>query len=68
MHALLAAPIVHDDVLLGVFACFFLHPRQFDNEAAPLADALSGQAAQTATSLRLQRRLERWPRAARLEP
>ncbi|WP_158867034.1 diguanylate cyclase [Leifsonia sp. AG29] len=56
--SLLAAPIQHDDELFGVFACFFFHPRQFDSEAAPLADALAGQAAQTVTALRLQRRLE----------
>jgi diguanylate cyclase (GGDEF)-like protein len=58
VHAVLASPIQHDDVLFGVFCCFFLHPREFDSEAAPLADALSGQAAQAATTLRLQRQLE----------
>lgn len=58
VHALLAAPIRHEDILFGVFGCFFLHPRQFDWEAAPLADALSGQAGQAATTLRLQRQLE----------
>ncbi|WP_348786494.1 diguanylate cyclase [Leifsonia sp. NPDC080035] len=58
VHSVLVAPIRHDDELFGVFVCFFLHPRQFDNEAAPLADALAGQAAQTATSLRLQEQLE----------
>jgi diguanylate cyclase (GGDEF)-like protein len=58
VHSLLVAPIRHDDVRFGVFACYFLHPRQFDSEAAPLADALAGQAAQIATSLRLQHQLE----------
>ena len=58
VDAVLVAPIQHDDVLFGVFVAFFLHPRQFDSEAAPLADALAGQAAQTITTLRLQRQLE----------
>ena len=58
VHAVLVAPIQHDDVLFGLFAAFFLHPRQFDSEAAPLADALAGQAAQAITTLRLQRQLE----------
>ncbi len=58
VDALLVAPIQHDDVLFGVFVAFFLHPRQFDSEAAPLADALAGQAAQAITTLRLQRQLE----------
>ncbi|CAM5399031.1 diguanylate cyclase [Leifsonia shinshuensis] len=58
VHSILVAPIRHDDVRFGVFVCYFLHPRQFDSEAAPLADALAGQAAQIATSLRLQHQLE----------
>ena len=58
VDAVLVAPIQHDDVLFGVFVAYFLHPRQFDSEAAPLADALAGQAAQAITTLRLQRRLE----------
>lgn len=58
VYALLASPIRHDDELFGLWVCFFLHPRTFDAEAAPLAEALSGQAGQTATSLRLQRQLE----------
>ncbi|WP_431246163.1 diguanylate cyclase domain-containing protein [Leifsonia xyli] len=58
IDALLVAPIQHDDVLFGVFVAYFLHPRQFDSEAAPLADALAGQAAQAMTTLRLQRKLE----------
>ncbi|MGO4534950.1 diguanylate cyclase domain-containing protein [Leifsonia sp. 2MCAF36] len=58
VDAVLVAPIQHDDVLYGVFVAFFLHPRQFDSEAAPLADALAGQAAQAITTLRLQRKLE----------
>lgn len=58
VDAVLVSPIQHDDVLFGVFVAFFLHPRSFDSEAAPLADALSNQAAQAITTLRLQRQLE----------
>jgi diguanylate cyclase (GGDEF)-like protein len=58
VHALIAAPLQHDGEFFGVFACFFRHPRSFDQEAAPLADALANQATQTLTTIRLQRRLE----------
>lgn len=58
VDALLAAPLEHEGVSYGVLVCFFLHPRTFDEEAAPLADALAGQAAQTLVALRLQNRLE----------
>lgn len=58
VDAVLVAPIRHDAIVFGVFVCFFLHPRRFDREAAPLADALAGQAGQAATTLRLQRQLE----------
>jgi diguanylate cyclase (GGDEF)-like protein len=58
VQALIAAPLHLDGEVLGVFFCFFHHPRQFDEEATPLAEALAGQAAQALTSLRLQQRLE----------
>jgi diguanylate cyclase (GGDEF)-like protein len=58
VQSLIAAPLRLDDNVLGVFFCFFHHPRQFDDEATPLAEALAGQAAQALTSLRLQQRLE----------
>jgi diguanylate cyclase (GGDEF)-like protein len=58
VHAVLAAPLRLDANILGFFACFFRHPREFDQEAAPLAEALAGQAAQTLVSIRLQGRLE----------
>lgn len=58
VQAIIVAPMRHDDVSMGIFACFFHHPRRFDAEAGPLADALAGQAAQVATTLRLQRRLQ----------
>ena len=58
VEALIAAPLDHEGESYGVFACFFRHTRTFDREAAPLADALAGQAAQTLVTLRLQNRLE----------
>ena len=58
VEAFLVAPLDHEGVTYGLFACFFRHPRTFDREAAPLADALAGQAAQTLVTLRLQSRLE----------
>jgi diguanylate cyclase (GGDEF)-like protein len=58
VHSLIATPIRHEDEILGAFVCFFLHPRAFDEQASPLASALSGQAGQVITSLRLQRALE----------
>lgn len=58
VHSMIVAPVLHEGVLLAVFACFFLHPRQFDDQASPLAGALAGQAGQVITTVRLQRRLE----------
>jgi diguanylate cyclase (GGDEF)-like protein len=58
VQSLIAAPLLHDDIDFGSFGCFFRHPREFDDEAAPLAAALANQAAQTLTALRLQQRLQ----------
>lgn len=57
IQGLLTAPLLRDGVPIGLFACFFQNPRPFDAEAAPLAEALAGQAAQVAITLRLQRQL-----------
>ncbi len=57
VEAILAAPLDHEGESFGVTAAFFRHPRAFDREAAPLAEALAGQAAQTLVTLRLQARL-----------
>jgi len=57
VEAILAAPLDHEGESYGVVAAFFRHPRAFDREAAPLAEALAGQAAQTLVTLRLQKRL-----------
>ncbi|WP_231917809.1 sensor domain-containing diguanylate cyclase [Microbacterium pygmaeum] len=58
VEALIATPIVHAGMRLGAWACFFRHPRTFDEEAVPLADALAGQAGQTLTTIQLQNQLE----------
>jgi len=58
VQSIIAAPLRWDATVGGLFACFFHHPRSFDEEAAPLADALAGQAARALATLRLQRRLE----------
>ena len=58
VQALLAAPVAREDGRpYGLFGCFFRHPRRFDQEAVPLADALASQAAQALATLRLQQRL-----------
>jgi diguanylate cyclase (GGDEF)-like protein len=54
---MIIAPIHQGEELLGILAAFFHHPRQFDEQASPLADALAGQAARAIAGLRLQDRL-----------
>ncbi|WP_426322055.1 diguanylate cyclase [Microbacterium sp. E-13] len=58
VDAFIAAPLHLEGVPLGIYACFFRHPRVFDEEASPLAEALAGQASQKLAALRLQQRLE----------
>lgn len=58
VEAIIVAPLEHEERSYGVFACFFHHPRVFDQEATPLAEALAGQAAQALVAVRLQNRLE----------
>jgi diguanylate cyclase (GGDEF)-like protein len=58
VQAMIIAPIRQRSQPLGILAAFFLHPRRFDEQASPLADALAGQAARALTALRLQERLE----------
>lgn len=57
VRALIAAPLHHEETDFGAFAAWFHHDRTFDEEAAPLAEALAGQAAQALATLRLQTRL-----------
>jgi diguanylate cyclase (GGDEF)-like protein len=58
VQAMIIAPIRQRNQPLGILAAFFHHPRQFDEQASPLADALAGQAARAVAGLRLQQRLE----------
>lgn len=58
VQAMIIAPIHQGDQPLGILAAFFRHPRTFDEQASPLADALAGQAARAISGLRLQKRLE----------
>lgn len=55
--AFIAAPLHHEEIDFGAFASWFHHDRTFDDEAAPLAEALANQAAQALATLRLQARL-----------
>lgn len=58
VQSIIIAPIHRRDTPLGIAAAFFHHPRDFDEQASPLADALAGQAQRAISSLRLQERLE----------
>jgi diguanylate cyclase (GGDEF)-like protein len=58
VQSIIVAPIHQGDQQLGILAAFFRHPRQFDEQATPLAEALAGQAARAISALRLQKRLE----------
>jgi diguanylate cyclase (GGDEF)-like protein len=57
VQSMIIAPIRLRDEPLGILAAFFYHPRTFDEQASPLADALAGQAARAVSALRLQQRL-----------
>jgi diguanylate cyclase (GGDEF)-like protein len=58
VQSMIIAPIRQHNQPIGILAAFFHHPRKFDEQASPLADALAGQAARAVTGLRLQQRLE----------
>ena len=58
VQSIIIAPIRQQDELVGILAAFFHHPREFDEQASPLADALAGQAARAVLGLRFQRQLE----------
>jgi diguanylate cyclase (GGDEF)-like protein len=58
VQAMIIAPIHQGAQPLGILAAFFHHPRTFDEQASPLADALAGQAARAISALRLQKSLE----------
>jgi diguanylate cyclase (GGDEF)-like protein len=46
-------------VSIGAMICYFDHPREFDEEAVPLAEALSNQAAQAISRIHLEEALRR---------
>ncbi|WP_345802360.1 sensor domain-containing diguanylate cyclase [Microbacterium sp. AZCO] len=54
VSAFIGAPLHHEETDFGAFISWFHHDRTFDDEAAPLAEALAGQAAQALATLRLQ--------------
>jgi diguanylate cyclase (GGDEF)-like protein len=58
VQAMVIAPLRQQDSPLGVLGIFFHHPRQFDEQASPLADALAGQAGRAIANLRLRAQLE----------
>ncbi|MES2169215.1 MAG: GGDEF domain-containing protein [Actinomycetota bacterium] len=57
VHAMIIAPLHQPDQPLGVLGIFFHHPRVFDEQASPLADALAGQAGRSIANLRLRAQL-----------
>ncbi|MBD8023672.1 diguanylate cyclase [Microbacterium gallinarum] len=59
VHAAIASPMHSHGDAVGSMVCFFDHPREFDEEAVPLADALSNQAAQAIARIRLEDTLRR---------
>jgi diguanylate cyclase (GGDEF)-like protein len=59
IHAAVASPMLSQGEALGAMVCYFDHPREFDEEAVPLAEALSNQAGQAIARVRLEETLRR---------
>lgn len=59
IQAAIASPMRSKGETVGALICYFDHPREFDEEAVPLAEALSNQAAQAITRIRLEEELRR---------
>lgn len=59
IHAALASPMRSHGESVGSMICYFDHPREFDEEAVPLAEALTNQAAQAIGRIRLEETLRR---------
>jgi diguanylate cyclase (GGDEF)-like protein len=57
--AAIASPMRSKGDSIGTMICWFDHPREFDEEAVPLAEALSDQAAQAIARIRLEEDLRR---------
>lgn len=54
IHAAIASPISAKGYAFGSVICYFGHPRDFDDEAAPLIEALASQAGQAIARIRLE--------------
>ncbi|GAA1936099.1 hypothetical protein GCM10009775_29980 [Microbacterium aoyamense] len=54
IQAAIASPLRSHGEPIGSMICYFDHPREFDEEAVPLAEALTNQAAQAITRVRLE--------------
>ncbi|QNO37216.1 sensor domain-containing diguanylate cyclase [Protaetiibacter sp. SSC-01] len=59
IHAAIASPMRSHGDSVGAMVCYFDHPREFDEEAVPLAEALSNQAAQAIARIRLEETIRR---------
>lgn len=59
IHGAISSPIRYKDEALGSMIVYFDHPRDFDDEAVPLAEALSNQAAQALTRIDLEEKQRR---------
>ncbi|WP_164863567.1 diguanylate cyclase [Agromyces sp. LHK192] len=59
IEAAIASPIRSKGESIGSMVCYFDHPREFDEEAVPLAEALTNQAAQAIARVRLEESLRR---------
>ncbi len=64
IHAAISSPLSAKGLALGSVICYFGHPRDFDDEAVPLAESLASQAAQAISRIRLE---EESRRAAALD-
>ena len=59
IHAAIASPMRSHGESIGSMICYFDHPREFDEEAVPVAEALSNQAAQAIARIHLEETLRR---------
>lgn len=59
IHAAISSPLRSHGESIGSMICYFDHPREFDEEAVPLAEALTNQAAQAVARIRLEETLRR---------
>jgi len=59
IHAAIASPLRSHGEAIGSMICYFDHPREFDEEAVPLAEALTNQAAQAIARIHLEDTLRR---------